>query len=488
MNPRMWGIIGGVVLVLALLSPLMLGSSKKVERLYEAAEALYEGEDYEGAIVKYNEALKESSKLGAKTAGIDKDFPTLVNFKIARCYYHLVENRGDASHYEKALEHVESATLVVNTTKHDEELIYLWGQILYKTGQLEQAVEKLTQLTDNFPNSPLSGKAQEIIADINRQRDSGEREKVVYPTNSVPPWINDLSKFEAFNKNKNSALVDANRFRANKQYVKAAEEYEAFASTSATKEAMYAMYWAGWCYHEAASDDETLFSQSINVFQRLIDNYGDSPYASKASEKLHKMEGNKLKIDADTAITTAEAAVHRAKQLNCTSALIRKAMTHLDDTKQALERGNYKAALQLAKETEEIATRAIDNHETAKDLVTQGYTHFRRERLETATQKAREALRRDPAYQNANTLLQEIKQKYFRQGVSYIETGGYAKAISALKKAINIDHRFKEAHFNLGIAYLNLGEFEDARAAADAALAIDPMYKEARRLRDSIAD
>ena len=428
MNPRMWGIIGGVVLVLALLSPLMLGSSKKVERLYEAAEALYEREDYEGAIAKYNEALKESSKPGAKTEEIDKDFPTLVNFKIARCYYQLAENRGAASHYEKALEYIERATLVVNTTKHDEELIYLWGQILYKTGQLEQAVEKLTQLIDNFPNSPLSEKAQEIIADINRQRNRGEREKVVYPTNSVPPWINDLSKFEAFKKKKNSALVDANRLRANKQYVKAAEEYETFANTSSTKEAMYALYWAGWCYHEAAAADETLLSKSIHAFQGLIDNYGDSPYASKASEKLHKME-----------------------------------------------------ALQLAKEAEAIATRA-------KNLVHQGYTDFRRARLETATKKAREALRLDPAYQNANKLLQEIKQKYFRQGVSYIETGGSAKAISSLKKAINIDRRFKEAHFNLGIAYLNLGEFEDARAAANAALTIDPTYKEARCLRDSIAD
>ena len=67
MNTRMWGIIGGVVLVLALLSPLVLGSSKKVEQLFEAAETLYERSDYKGAIPKYKEALKESKKFGAKT-------------------------------------------------------------------------------------------------------------------------------------------------------------------------------------------------------------------------------------------------------------------------------------------------------------------------------------------------------------------------------------------------------------------------------------
>ena len=33
MNARIWGIIGGVALVLALLSPLVLGNSKKIEQL-----------------------------------------------------------------------------------------------------------------------------------------------------------------------------------------------------------------------------------------------------------------------------------------------------------------------------------------------------------------------------------------------------------------------------------------------------------------------
>ena len=67
MNERMWGIIGGLALVLALLSPYVLGSTKKVERLFEGAETLYEQNNYKGAIAKYSEALKESKKLRAKT-------------------------------------------------------------------------------------------------------------------------------------------------------------------------------------------------------------------------------------------------------------------------------------------------------------------------------------------------------------------------------------------------------------------------------------
>ena len=77
MNARIWGIIGGVALVLALLSPLVLGNSKKIGQLFGTAEELYERSDYEGAIAKYKAALKESKKFGAKTETIDKDFSNL---------------------------------------------------------------------------------------------------------------------------------------------------------------------------------------------------------------------------------------------------------------------------------------------------------------------------------------------------------------------------------------------------------------------------
>ena len=66
MNPRILGIIGGLALIVALLSPFMMGSSKKVEQLFQSAEDLYGQADYEGAIAKYTEALEESTKRGVK--------------------------------------------------------------------------------------------------------------------------------------------------------------------------------------------------------------------------------------------------------------------------------------------------------------------------------------------------------------------------------------------------------------------------------------
>ena len=166
MNARIWGIIGGVALVLALLSPLVLGNSKKIEQLYEAAEALYERSDYEGAIVKYKAALKESNKFGAKTETIDKDFSTLANLKIAQCYYELAEKTSDDRHYQSALTHIREVALDAKVAKHQEELTYLWAENLYKIRNLDQAKSKFSWLIEKFPNSRWVPEALYAIGEI----------------------------------------------------------------------------------------------------------------------------------------------------------------------------------------------------------------------------------------------------------------------------------------------------------------------------------
>lgn len=205
MDERIWGIIGGLALVLALLSPYVLGSTKKVERLFEEAETLYEQNDYEEAVAKYGEALKESKKLRAKTETIDKDFTTLVNFKVAMSYVQLAEHENNANYYEKALEYIEKAAQTVKLLEYEERLIYQSGYILYKIGQLEHALEKFRQFLDKFPNSRFAEKAQETVVQIETQL--LDREEIVVDTTENPPlWINDLSKFEAFSEEKTGDL------------------------------------------------------------------------------------------------------------------------------------------------------------------------------------------------------------------------------------------------------------------------------------------
>ena len=180
MNERIWGIIGGVALLLALLSPLVLGNSKKVGKLFEDAEALYEHSDYEDAIEKYEAALKESNKLGVKTEHIDEDFTTLANLKIALCYYELAEKTQDINYYHDALAHITKIWSNAYVAKHQEELTYLWAEVLYKIEDFEQAKAKFAWLVEKSPNSRWVAKALYTIGDISYQQQNYEEARSTF--------------------------------------------------------------------------------------------------------------------------------------------------------------------------------------------------------------------------------------------------------------------------------------------------------------------
>jgi len=178
MDRRVWGIIGGVALLVALFSPLLLNTSKKVEKAFERAETLYEKAEYPAALEKYTEVLTESENRDAKTDAIDPDFTTLVNMRIATCEAKLAEQSGDISHYEKALEHIEKGELTVKTLEYQEEL-----------NSLREFVER--------------------GLDKNKQSDGNQTD--VQQPELVPDWTNDLSKFQAFYKEKNRRIIVPNR-------------------------------------------------------------------------------------------------------------------------------------------------------------------------------------------------------------------------------------------------------------------------------------
>ena len=488
MNSRMWGIIGGFALLLALLSPYVLGSTKKVERLFEAAEILYEQNDYVGAITKYNGALKESNKLRAKTETIDKDFTTYVNLKIAMSYVKLAEQEENPIHYEKALEHVENAAQTVKLAEYEENITYLWGHVFYKTGQLEQASEKFKQLFDNFPNSHFAEKAKETMEQINAQL-LQDTEEIVEPTDVIPVWINDLSKFEAFNKARNRRLVVPNRLRTEEKFAQAAEAYEIFANDYPfTQQAAYALYWAGFCY----SPDPTSIpsDKSIAIFRKLIDNYPESLYAAKAREKLEPIPAPYE--DLDETIRKVEEAVQDLKVLNCESPAVDTVEKHLVDAKQEKARNNYEAAYQSVKNAEELAKNAIEAHKKAERYVEAGYSRLRQGELNRAKSNVDAARRAHSSYPKIRELSKEIerqierKNNYFSRGVEHFENRAYARAIDSLTKALEIDLQFKEAYYRLGAAYLKSGEFECALKCARKALAIDSNYKDASDLMNSI--
>ena len=77
MNDKILAIIGGIALVIALLSPFMRSDSRRIKGLFEKGNKLFVQEDYAQAIAKYKEAIDESIKREVEF-NKGKDFIALV--------------------------------------------------------------------------------------------------------------------------------------------------------------------------------------------------------------------------------------------------------------------------------------------------------------------------------------------------------------------------------------------------------------------------
>ena len=649
MNTRIWGIIGGVALVLALLSPLVLGSAQKVERLFEAAEALYERSEYKDAIAKYKEALKESKKFGARTEAINMDFTTLANLKIARCYYERAENTSDVRHYQSALTHVRKSVLDAKVAKHEEELTYLWAENLYKIGDFESAESKFSRLVERFPNSRWIPKALYTIGEINYQQQNCEdalntfqklvtefphsefkqkaelriAELIQMCDDSLPPptecevmykaafdlqqqgkvhdayqlytaliaqfpeceyiadtyvgkaeihldaedYVNARINFEEaiYNTDDNEQrteifkkiqltyldpeypdrrkqhyssdelFVKARLLRMEGRFLEAAEIYEQLANrTLSVEDTVYALYWAGSCYHEATLQTSTLTNvallrKSVDTLKKLITDHEDSSYDVKAYRYLTLAYTNWAKVSRDQskwqlvidtvekaymkyedsddttvqgllsrmqalknealkrlprppdplqkeverAINAAEIALDRAKQENREPQLIHKANEHLEQAKQQIHRNNYREALNFGKKALEIITPNIQHY------IDEGHIYLEQGILKKATEKAKQALSLDPNYAPAPELLSKIKQRYYGLGWTFFDEEQYDKASAAFKNAIKIDPKFKKAYNHLGVVYIKERKYVEAIEVLEEAISIEGKFKEA---------
>ena len=272
MNPRILGIIGGLALVVALLSPFMMGSSKKVEQLYNSAEDLYGQADYEGAIAKYTEALEESTKRGVKTEVIDKDFPTLANFRIAVCYARLAEQSGDVNHYDTAIEYIEKVAPTATIPKHQEGLTYLWGHILFRTEQFELAEPKFMQLIENFPNSLSVENAWYAIGQLNYKLQNYEDSRQAFKS-ILDGFPNSDFKDDAQYFIAQSFLNESNYEQSYQEFDKiATEEYKNYPELQAE-----AMYKAAFSLNQLGRDDE-----AIGRYTNFITQFPESQYVTAA--------------------------------------------------------------------------------------------------------------------------------------------------------------------------------------------------------------
>lgn len=169
MDTKTLGIIGGVALIIALLSPLFLSRPKDVETHYEEANKLFETYKYEEAIKKYNKAIKVAKKPGARSYTIDKDFPALANYKIALCYEKLGEKSESnrIKYYTLALNHIQRTIAATNEYKHKMNFTFLWARILHKNKKPQEAGAKYSYFVQVYPNSLLVEEALYQIGIIN---------------------------------------------------------------------------------------------------------------------------------------------------------------------------------------------------------------------------------------------------------------------------------------------------------------------------------
>lgn len=138
--------------------------SKAVEQLFLAGEKSYQQMDYEEAIKKYKVALKTSDSLRATCGSlsfgvpyIDQDFPVLANYNIARSYSEFAEQSEDSKVlYSMAIVYASRAATYLNSgQKYKAESYHFWGDLLHKTREPEQAIQRFSEVVKYFPESPL---------------------------------------------------------------------------------------------------------------------------------------------------------------------------------------------------------------------------------------------------------------------------------------------------------------------------------------------
>ena len=454
MDTKIWGIIGGIALVLALLSPFVLGSTEKVERIFEAAEELYEQGQYEDAIAKYNKVLKEAKKVGVKIETIDVDFIACVNYKIARCLKQL-------DRIDEALQHYRFITVQFPDSQYATDSYVDSGDIYFSREDYKAASEEYKQALDTTADAErreqIQQKYQQTLVLINPPKPTP------IPEPPLPEEI-DTPNF--------AALTEATSLRFEEHFKEAAAQYESFANAYLPLEdAVYALYWVGHCYSLAAAN-ENLLKKSEEAFQRLIEDYGNHPNAIEAYHGLAKVYCDWAEKEGDTS------------KWELVTRTIEEAKKRYSSSNAALDREFLRLMEEIMNKVPPVPPDPLE------EIVRQGRMYLARDELQLAARKAREALRLNSTYQSAHQLLAEIKKSYYKQGLSDLDNNQYSNAIIEFKGAISIDSQYKdkEAYFNLGVAYFNLRNLTYAEDAALNALDIDPSYEEARRLLNTIRE
>lgn len=408
--------------------------------------------------------------------------------------------RGNAEYYiaQVLVDMHQNHQNIVPPTPQPKPAKEIKAEKMYKTaiGILQQekdyeAYQLFSAIIKQFPESEYISYAYEGIGDIYNDSENyvkareyydlaihstSDRNRIdkLYDKYHHTYLVPEYSERKTQPKLNSELFIKAILLRKEGKFEEAALLFETLSNSQIPEEdIVYALYWGGYCYYQAAKDNVTLFSKSADLFGRLISDYGESPevvqtyyyLASTYMEWGNAVEGGESRYQL--VIQTVDEAIKQftniennsdQRWLNQMHVLKEKAVNSLPNPNPL--------------------SVAVPKTLSAEEIYEQGWVFLDEQLYDYAIAEFEKCTNIDPKF----------KKAYCNLGVIYIKRKNYTKAINKLTEAIKIDSQFKEAHFNIGLAYLRLGRFEKAKNAADVALQIDPNYEAAEALRDSIAD
>ena len=130
--------LGGFALVFALLPLLIMGCANEADKSFREAQILYDQENYDGVIAKYNEALEVSTKDSVKERAL---------YLIGWTYYNKLKN------YEQALSTFQELIDKFPENDYLEEAMFKTAYCLGQVGQADEALKQYEALVNRFPES-----------------------------------------------------------------------------------------------------------------------------------------------------------------------------------------------------------------------------------------------------------------------------------------------------------------------------------------------
>ncbi len=173
--------------------------------------------------------------------------------------------------------------LLENNTDYEYEplKIYIQGEILYKSEQFLEAIEKKREMIKKYPQCNLASQAQYEIADT-----------FIYRLNSSSKAIEEFQKLVA--KYPHSQYAEKGLYRVAechrewKRLEEAAAKYQEFVlKYPESRVADYACYYLGYCYEQLQ-----LMDKAQEAYQKLVEHYQKSIWARVVTAKLKTLSAN----------------------------------------------------------------------------------------------------------------------------------------------------------------------------------------------------